>query len=77
MFKKNDYTYKLMEKENKRLINENERLRNQIDEIAHLKNKYLELIDELNECKNKYLSSLEHFELIEEDMKKELNKIMN
>ena len=77
MFKKSDYTYKLMEKENKRLINENERLRNQIDEIAHLKNKYLELIDELNECKNKYLSSLEHFELIEEDMKKELNKIMN
>ena len=73
---KNDYVYKLMEKENKRLVRENQWLRNQIDEISELKNEYQNLINELKGYKEKYKDSLNRLDSFENEMKKELTEII-
>ena len=73
---KNDYAYKLMEKENKRLVRENQRLRNQIDEISELKNEYQNLIDELKKYKEKYKNALDKVDFFESEMRKEFKRLM-
>ena len=73
---KNDYAYKLMEKENKRLVRENQRLRNQIDEISELKKEYQKLIDELKGYKEKYKNALNRLDSFENEMRKELTDLI-
>ena len=73
---KHDYAYKLMEKENKRLVRENQRLRNQIDEISELKNEYQNLIDDLKKCREKYKNALDNINSFENEMKKELTELI-
>ena len=73
---KNDYAYKLMEKENKRLVRENQRLKNQIDEISELKNEYQNLIDELKGHKEKYKDALNRLDSFENEMRKEFRMLM-
>lgn len=73
---KNDYAYKLIEKENKRLVRENQRLRNQIDEVGELKNEYQKLIDELKEYKEKYKDALDKIASFESEMRKEFRTLM-
>ena len=72
---KNDYAYKLMEKENKRLVRENQRLKNQIDEINELKNEYQNLIDELKGYKEKYKDALNRLDSFENEMRKEFTRL--
>lgn len=77
MFHKNNYIYKLMEKENKRLIWENERLKNQLEEVERLKKEYQNMIDSLHACKKKYLDTLARLETMESSMRREMENILD
>lgn len=72
MFKK-DYTYKLLEKENKHLTRENEHLRNQLAEISALKKEYQTLIADLKRCREKYAASLKKMSQLEKELHRELH----
>lgn len=73
---KSDYTYRLLEKENKRLTYENQRLRNQIDETNKLKKEYLKLVTDLKGYKEKYAKVLDDISDIESEMGKEIKRLM-
>lgn len=74
---KNNYAYKLMEKENKRLTVENQTLRDKLDEVDSLKTQYGELIIEMQGYKKKYKTELHNMERMEWRLRRELEKIVN
>lgn len=70
---KNNYTCKLLEKENQRLHRENEQLRKRTQETEHLKKEYRTLITNLRECKDKYTAALGSIHALEAEMHREMD----
>ena len=75
MFLKSNDTFKLLEKENKRLKKENMQLYKQVEEVAKYKDDYKELIRTVKEQKERYNMLNEKLEKLIEQCKNDLKKI--
>lgn len=64
-------------KENKRLKRENQRLRESLDNISHLKNEYKKLIEQVHGMKNEYANKLKEFDILKIEYMKKLDEITN
>lgn len=75
MFLKSNDTFKLLEKENKRLKKENMQLYKQVEEVAKYKDDYKNLIRTVKEQKDRYNELNEKLEKLIEQCKNDLKKI--
>ncbi len=75
MFLKSNDTFKLLEKENKRLKKENMQLYKQVEEVAKYKDDYKNLIRTVKEQKDRYNALNEKLEKLIEQCKNDLKKI--
>lgn len=73
---KNNYTYKLLERENQRLQRENEQLKNQLQETENLKKEYHALITDLKTCREQYAAALKNIRALETEMRGEMDALI-
>lgn len=72
----NKETIRILIQENRRLKRENQRLHESLQALDRYKNEYRSLIDELRQVKECYIGKMKYFDKLENEYRKELDRVM-